>query len=319
MRKILRMKYFLNICNNKCMRDDMRFVVVERPRQGHKNKICLRNRGKQIPLEELPKFEPIGQLYCSRYKTKSLSDLIGPLRRFLFSKIGQRWNDVKSEMSAVLKKDSVMKIHVWSHIDSHVEENSEEINGIRVKKSRWFSKGVPLDRQELSNESLYVDDDGILRLYKSKRKPEPPKKKDRIVLDKVVLQEIDGVWYKADLEWSTSKNSCFWELVIPSYIPFYERHKAKPRLEAITYGEKTEKTTEVKTKKEFFAELEDRLRKAEQKQSEVALRMLVMEEEYFKKFPIRITRKETKYYLIGKNKKQLSKKELNKFGLKNAK
>jgi hypothetical protein len=44
-----------------------------------------------------------------------------------------------------------------------------------------------------------------------------------------------------------------------------------------------------------------------------------MEEEYFKKFPIRITRKETKYYLIGKNKKQLSKKELNKFGLKNAK
>jgi hypothetical protein len=37
-------------------------------------------------------------------------------------------------------------------------------------------------------------------------------------------------------------------------------------LEAITYGEKTEKTTEVKTKKEFFAELEDRLRKAEQKQ-----------------------------------------------------
>ena len=299
------------------MREDMRFVVVERPRRNSKDKIWIRGRGKQIPLEELPKFEPMGQLYCSKYKTKNLSDLIGPLRKFLFSKINQKWNDVKSEISVVLKKDSVMKIHVWGHINSYVEENSEEINGIRVKKSRYYlSKGLPFYLQELRDKTLYVDDDGFLRLYKSKGKPKTSKKIDRIVLKNIVLQEVDGIWYKANLIWSTSRDSCFWESVIPSYLPIYERHKAKPTLQPITYGEKTEKTVEVKTREEFFANLDKRLRMAELEQSSIALKRLILEETYFKKFPVRRITKETKYYLVGKDKKQLNKKELVKFGLK---
>lgn len=296
----------------------MKYVVVERPRGGHKNKIYIEKRCKQIPMEELPKFEPMGQMYSYRYKDKSLSDLLGPLRRFLYSKVGQDWNTVRSEISAVLKADSVMKIHVLSHINGYVEENSEVIGEIRVVKARHGKHyNLPLKVNELNDDELYVDDEGKLSIYKRKKYIEP-KKKNHVILGDVVLQELKGVWYKADLVWDKYQgSSAFYDWKKISYPSLYKKEGVDQELLPLTYGEKKEVLWQSKTRAEFLAELEKRKEEVAKKNSHYLKYQLEKEEEYFRKNSKLVTSTTTVLYRVARNKKQLNKKELVKFGLKN--
>ena len=299
------------------MRKDMKYVVIERPRRGHKDKIWPKGRTRQTPIEDLPHFEAMGKMCGRRYKTKSLSDFLSPLIRFLHSKIGQNWNDAKSEISAVLKKDSTTKIHVWGHIDCYVEENSEVIDEIRVRKHRYGKLGEnPLKDNELRDGELYVDEEGVLRKHTVLRK-QPENKVDSIVLKNTVLQEVDGIWYKADLVWSQNKYSSeFYELRLPWH------YSSKKELLPIVYGESEIVTEKVKTKADFLKELPRRLSLIRQTSTypfhfTMELAKLENELEQFQGRNEVRSSSTTKFYRIGKNKKQLSEKELRQYGLSN--
>src|SRR5438445_5372169 len=101
------------------MRSDMHKVVVERPRWNPgpgKN-----GRRANLSDELLPKFEGIKRPHPRR---KGLTDLLGPLKRWLQAQVGRPWNDVYSEACAVIKPDSVIRAHVKAHLLQFVERHT---------------------------------------------------------------------------------------------------------------------------------------------------------------------------------------------------
>lgn len=119
------------------MRPDMSKVIVERPRYGS----CMRGQAKgywrdlkRTDLDELPKRERIKP---TRGNTKSLSENLSPLRRFLQKQIGRPWDKVFAEICAYISRDSAVQDHVRDHVGDFVAINVVEIDGILHAIARW--------------------------------------------------------------------------------------------------------------------------------------------------------------------------------------
>jgi len=116
----------------------MHKVVVERPRWNpgpgkHGRRANLSN-------ELLPKFEGIKRPHAHR---KGLTDLLGPLKRWLRSQVGRPWNDVYSEACAVIKPDSVIRAHIKTHLLEFVHRHTFLKDGATAKSlsDRWRATG----------------------------------------------------------------------------------------------------------------------------------------------------------------------------------
>lgn len=111
------------------VRKDMHEVVIERPRRGGRYTYHdCRARFKGMDLEDLdnlPKKQGYRRPYIENWgDSKEFSDLLGPLHRYLISKVGEPWNDVYSEIRATLNPDSTVQIHIMSHVDQFVETDT---------------------------------------------------------------------------------------------------------------------------------------------------------------------------------------------------
>lgn len=93
------------------MRADMRDVLITRGRGGGWKK----KRGRRRPLEELPLREPI-----DRDGNKWFDDLLGPLKRFLASRVGRPWDAVWSEICEHLDRRGLLQRHVFVHLEAMV-------------------------------------------------------------------------------------------------------------------------------------------------------------------------------------------------------
>ena len=108
------------------MRPDMHEVVIERPRVGgtlrHHN-VRVRYKGMDIDtLDDLPKKQGYRRPYVENWgDAKEFSDLLGPLHRFLISKVGEKWDDVYSEIRQTLNPNSTPQIHIMNHVFQFVE------------------------------------------------------------------------------------------------------------------------------------------------------------------------------------------------------
>jgi hypothetical protein len=115
-------------------------IVIERPRSGMR--IGLKKRtGFKKQLDKLTQEASQDGLFNSylikpRNKSKYLSDHLGPLRRFLRSKVGQPWNDVYSELCHRLDRSTMAGQHVLDHVNDYVERHVELIDGVPYYKSR---------------------------------------------------------------------------------------------------------------------------------------------------------------------------------------
>lgn len=131
-----------------------------------------------------------------KYKTKFLSDHLGPLRRFLRSKVGQPWDRVYSELCRRLDSNSLTGRHVLSHVWDYVEPHVELIDGIPCRKSGGRC-GEPLNNYWRDN--LYVHPEtGILCFAGEKRRKRRQRKPptDAVPLDDFrQYQKIDNIWY----------------------------------------------------------------------------------------------------------------------------
>lgn len=102
------------------MRNDMAKILVERSRHG--SGFHYRKKGRYRDLDELPsqeamrpKFPGWGQKYLY------LNENLAPLRRFLSSRVGRRWDTVYAEISACLRPTSAVQQHVRGHLSDFVE------------------------------------------------------------------------------------------------------------------------------------------------------------------------------------------------------
>src|SRR5664279_4334957 len=181
------------------MRSDMHKVVVERPRSNPgpgKN-----GRRANLPDELLPKFEGVKRPHKSR---KGLTDLLGPLRRWLHSQLGRPWNDVYSEACAVIKPDSVIRAHIKTHLLEFVERHTCMHKGEVCVLNTWRGGGiVPVTSRRYGRSAFYVHPEtGLLqeiiriplREWRRAVCPKPPVT-PLWRSDLVALKQCGGIWF----------------------------------------------------------------------------------------------------------------------------
>ena len=121
------------------MRTDMAKVIVERPRLSRpprgKGSPYPRGRLKTIferDLEGAPSKLGMGFPHAEKW----LNENLAPLRRFVMGKVGRRWDLVRAEISAHVRRTSAVQAHVFEHLGDMVIENVEMVDG-RPHMRRW--------------------------------------------------------------------------------------------------------------------------------------------------------------------------------------
>lgn len=181
----------------------MHKVVVERPRWNPGP--GKQGRRANLPDELLLKFEGIKRPYRCR---KGLTDLLGPLKRWLQSQVGRPWNDVYSEACMVIKADSIIRAHIKTHLLEFVERHTFMHDGEVCVLDTSRGGGVtPLNTAGWRRSRFFVHPEcGLLevipriskRVWRA-REPQPP-----IILrwirDDVALKKIRGLWFECHFE-----------------------------------------------------------------------------------------------------------------------
>lgn len=211
------------------MRDDMDKLIYEKPRSKGCGKAKLRHNRhitKQVCKIatvdtdiETPDFKGMRKVHTSTPYSwddrKHWNKNVNPLRRFLRSRVGMKWDDVYSEIMAGLNMSSHSQYNVWKQLiqwgevetKTYMEGNAVMCSGVcgpsRVDEFYW-------------QEAFYVDPrDGLLCCTKKKdtNKNYNGIKKVRLnsfrYIDrkKPLLQYhmINGIWYEIGLRHTTDE------------------------------------------------------------------------------------------------------------------
>ena len=185
------------------MRADMHKVVVERPRHGSRRK--NRKWGQRLPVlqesdyDDQPKFVSSGRRRQYGSRCKWLSDLLGPLERFLHSNVGRPWNKVYSELRCGLDPRKVTGQHIFDHLETMVETNCWIGQDRKVYSHSW-RYGV---------DGFYVHPNTGLLCFRQ-RESVRQRKKERLLrqtIDEVKIdccrsyRLIDDLWYSVAYEY----------------------------------------------------------------------------------------------------------------------
>ncbi len=98
------------------MREDMGKVITERPRNNSRDRSRqkgIRKRDSKLPLEDHPKRAPLRE---KGGKNKQFTDVLGPLRGFVFRQIGRPFSKVFAEISKVLRPTGLSGSHAQDHL-----------------------------------------------------------------------------------------------------------------------------------------------------------------------------------------------------------
>jgi hypothetical protein len=187
------------------MRSDMAKVVTERPRHGghhSPNGTKSIKTGRKLSKDEFdsedvgPSRHPISRKRQYGWNCKELSDLLGPLRKYLKKQVGRSWNDVYSELSQNLDRRSVAGLHIWSHVTSEVAINCFFAPDGKIHNRRYFFGG---ETHEV--DGLYVHPtNGKLCFNKVKRvryrwDPNEGQNPSVKLTATTKFERIDGIWY----------------------------------------------------------------------------------------------------------------------------
>jgi hypothetical protein len=186
------------------VREDMAQVVIERPRYHSSGRYHdVRPRGvARLDLDrlaDLPRGEGMRRPHVDR---KTLSDLLGPLRKFLVRQVGRPWNKVYSEICERISPNSTTQLHILGHLDDLIETKTRLAADGRVERCgaryRWRAAYV----DEIPGQ-LYVHPvSGLVRRTAEARvpwryRPKPRGPEVTVVGHERELWRRDGIWYWA--------------------------------------------------------------------------------------------------------------------------
>jgi hypothetical protein len=172
-------------------------VLIERPRGGFRIS-SRRLRGAKRLLDTLTQeviesesegFAPY--VIKVRNPTKYLSDNLGPLRRFLRSKVDKNWDDTYSELCDRLDSSTMLGQHLLEHLWHYVERHVELIDGLPYRMGRALYSGY--------HAQYYIHPKSHILLVAPSRsaKPIPARSQDLIVLDQTHhYRLVHGIWYE---------------------------------------------------------------------------------------------------------------------------
>jgi hypothetical protein len=187
------------------MREDMFKVIVERPRMriakrngSHYPRGSLKNAWRRDP-DEAPKRESLGGAYAYKW----LNENLAPLKRYLRSQLGRRWNKVHSEICEQLSMSSAVQKHVLDHLDDFVSTQVEDVGG-----QLWAadSYGRPRLLQPGWRDTFYVcphsglllvvPGDRVAQRYPWRRTYSPANGEVRVLDLLVELHRLKGIWFE---------------------------------------------------------------------------------------------------------------------------
>lgn len=156
------------------MRSDMSKVIVERPRYGSRlpsKKKGYRRSFQRQGIEEGLRHEPMLGLW--RGRQRQLNEHLGPMRRFLRSRVGRPWNKVHQELCENVSFDNAVQNHVLQHVFDYVRRYVELRDGdvILQEGYRW-GRG-----RRLTQGEMYVcPETGLLKVVRASRHQSVPQR-----------------------------------------------------------------------------------------------------------------------------------------------
>lgn len=182
-------------------------IVIERPRTGMR--ISLKKlQGYKKALQKITDEAREDGLLCPYlikpikivHKTKNFSDNLGPLRRWLRSKVGQPWDSIYNEFCQSIETRTLSGRHILSHVWGFVERNVVLIDGVPYQKNhRKYGQNRHLGYWR---EEFYIHPDtGILCLVKKEPKVTSKQRDDLIVIDSYHhYRKLNELWYLITLQ-----------------------------------------------------------------------------------------------------------------------
>jgi hypothetical protein len=178
-------------------------IVIERPRNGMRLSSTSLKGSKKL-LYKLTKeasddglFQPY--LIKVRNRSKYLSDHLAPLRRLLYSKVGQHWDGVYREVCQRLDANTMLGQHVIGHLWDYVERHVEIIDGTPYRKPSRGIRGYELGNRWYGDEFYIHPDTGILcvatRSPKAKNQNQTVQRDDIVIIGDRHYRKLDGIWY----------------------------------------------------------------------------------------------------------------------------
>lgn len=184
--------------------------IIERPRSGSRDRnpkvrhwgriICDSSTGEYDYEPRHPNPHRIPRAFDSDWPVyhinggKRFSDVLGPLKGYLRKSCGRPWNDVYSEMSALLGRAGYALRHI---LTQHVHVETSTYRGVDGKV--WFNgrNGYHIGCADGRWSGFYVEPEtGILRHRDRTKRIVPKKPLELIHIDNDRRYEkIDGVWY----------------------------------------------------------------------------------------------------------------------------
>jgi len=161
----------------------MQDVIIDRPRSGSRYKYKDFRRRPEGALRGMAK--PYG------YDRKSQSDVLGPLRGFLRSKVGCPWDDVWSEICDKADARTVIGSHLRDHVRYMVSTNVVIQNGEIISKEGGYRLRFSL------SDHFYVHPETGILCYVPKYKVSQPEKKSNIIrYHGLEFYQHEGIWYQ---------------------------------------------------------------------------------------------------------------------------
>ncbi len=195
------------------MRPDMAKVLCEEPRHGGFGGKSKPPKGyhkalrKEMESEAPRKHEttsPAGKYGGYGGGQKIFGEHLGPLKRYVLSCVGRKWDDIYSEICQHIDKGNVVQKHILTHLFDYIEkdvriEDGKIYEALPTPK-RWGKSAYPyVETRKLT----YVHPDtGIL--CRTPTRPRPAKKKNmKLVLageKHCYVQDDKGIWWECWLD-----------------------------------------------------------------------------------------------------------------------
>lgn len=195
------------------MRPDFNKLLVERERVGHSMDYGMTRKSKR--LNEADVLQIGGrQGMRKRHKLsgeyKSFNENLNPLKGFLHSKIGKKWDKTYSELRKTFDARSVINQHILEHLFDYVDVNAVIIDGkIMTMSGRYNPRGYVPIKQSYSDYYVCPKDGTLKKSNKQPRRSiikqaEADKVREeakvfRVLDDKTHLRFMDGLWYAFDV------------------------------------------------------------------------------------------------------------------------
>lgn len=190
------------------MRKDLKHVIIDTARRGsgHLNYRLFR-RSSKFPKDST--HESMGFRTRSNYMLrKDFGDRIEPLWRSIRKHVNKPWDEVWSMLCKSADHRSIRGHHLRQHVKDMVELRTYYGDDGRVTilpEAIWSSNlPTPIDEYVKSQEILYVDPEGILRVRppvskKTKYGKSSGLHKDVRIIDDVYYGRINNCWFELEM------------------------------------------------------------------------------------------------------------------------